>query len=162
MDWSISPLRLEDTEALLQLHWRVATISGGIIRSAAEIDLSYMTKTVVATVEKGLGFCVRSVEDPALIFGAIHAYRSGPQAFRHILADLTIVVDPEWQGRGLGRLLFSSFMESVQNSLPDILRVELFVRENHKKAIRLYESFGFVQEGVQRHKIYNQEGKLEL
>lgn len=49
--------------------------------------------------------------------------------FNHVLSDLTIAVDPEYQGRGLGNRLFQTLLDHVTEERKDILRVEL-IAEN--------------------------------
>jgi ribosomal-protein-alanine N-acetyltransferase len=57
----------------------------------------------------------------------------------------TIGVDPEYQGRGIGRRLVSQILELASGSV-----VFLEVRTDNVPAIRLYESFGFVNIGLRR------------
>ncbi|MOA16500.1 Spermidine N(1)-acetyltransferase [compost metagenome] len=56
-------------------------------------------------------------------------------------------MDPEWQGKGVGRHLFSALIEDVEENHSNILRIELFARESNDKAIRFYEKLGFTIEG---------------
>ena len=57
----------------------------------------------------------------------------------------TIGVDPAYQGRGIGRRLVSEMLELASGSV-----VFLEVRTDNVPAIRLYESFGFVNVGLRR------------
>jgi ribosomal-protein-alanine N-acetyltransferase len=57
----------------------------------------------------------------------------------------TIGVDPEYQGRGIGRRLVSQILELASGSV-----VFLEVRTDNVPAISLYESFGFVNVGLRR------------
>jgi ribosomal-protein-alanine N-acetyltransferase len=57
----------------------------------------------------------------------------------------TIGVDPDYQGRGIGRRLVSQILELASGSV-----VFLEVRTDNVPAIRLYESFGFVNVGLRR------------
>jgi len=67
--------------------------------------------------------------------------------FQHVLWDLTIAVDPDAQGRGLGHGLFVELIADAATLTPKIERIELVVREGLTHAIRLYERVGFRQEG---------------
>lgn len=57
----------------------------------------------------------------------------------------TIGVDPEYQGRGIGRRLVREILELASGSV-----VFLEVRTDNVPAISLYESFGFVNVGLRR------------
>ena len=149
---------VSDQEAVLKLYQKVAREPGGLARLEPEVDADYIAGFLAAGVERGLGLV--ALLDDALV-GEIHAYAPGLFCFAHVLSDLTIAVDPDAQGAGVGRRLFSEFMQTVAEELQDIQRVELIARESNQRAIRFYESLGFEQEGVFRDRIRNLDGSLE-
>ena len=57
----------------------------------------------------------------------------------------TIGVDPAYQGQGIGRRLVSELLELASGGV-----VYLEVRTDNEPAIKLYESFGFVNVGLRR------------
>ncbi len=67
---------------------------------------------------------------------------------RHAMA-LGINVGIAWQGRGVGTLLMQSLCDYADNWL-GLLRIELDVYADNRRAQALYERFGFVREGVHR------------
>ena len=79
--------------------------------------------------------------------GEIHCYKAGIACFDHLLGDLTIAVDPDYQGQGVGKALFMAVLTEVQENRKDILRIELLTGEANKRAIAFYQSLGFVIEG---------------
>jgi putative acetyltransferase len=64
---------------------------------------------------------------------------------------LGIGIAQEWQGRGVGRLLIARLLDWADN-WAGVLRVELTVHADNDRAIALYRSLGFVEEG--RHRAY--------
>ena len=64
---------------------------------------------------------------------------------------LNICIDPQSQGRGLGRELLLKVLESVE--LHDVKCIFLEVRPSNRCAIQLYESVGFNEVGI-RQKYY--------
>lgn len=73
---------------------------------------------------------------------------------RHVRM-LGIGLAPEWQGRGLGRRMITRLLDWADN-WAGVLRVELHVHADNPRAIALYRSLGFVEEG--RHVAYALKG----
>ncbi|MEJ6000195.1 GNAT family N-acetyltransferase [Paucibacter soli] len=64
---------------------------------------------------------------------------------RHVMA-LGIAVARDAQGQGVGSAILQALLDFADN-WGQVLRVELTVYADNARAIRLYERFGFVQEG---------------
>ena len=64
---------------------------------------------------------------------------------------LGIGILPDWQGRGVGRRLMARLLDWADN-WGHVLRVELMVHADNERAMALYRSLGFVEEG--RHRAY--------
>ena len=60
---------------------------------------------------------------------------------------LVFAVDPDTQGRGVGRALLGSLQRSM--SLEEVRQVELEVRADNRRAIDFYERHGFQVAGLQ-------------
>ena len=88
-------------------------------------------------------------EAEGVVVGAagLHPIGLSPRK-RHSMA-LGIHVDADWQGRGIGKLLMQSLCDYADNWL-GLLRIELDVYADNRRAQALYERFGFVREGVRR------------
>jgi RimJ/RimL family protein N-acetyltransferase len=56
---------------------------------------------------------------------------------------------PAHRGRGLGRQLLSACLDKAMSN--GITRVELEVRADNERAIKLYERMGFSREALKRH-----------
>lgn len=68
-------------------------------------------------------------------------------------ATLGITVAKEWRGQGVGRRLIEHAIDWARRSNV-ITRIELHVFARNVGAIHLYESCGFVHEGVRRHAVH--------
>jgi ribosomal protein S18 acetylase RimI-like enzyme len=91
----------------------------------------------------------------------MHAYKPGIQVFNHLFSDLTIAVHPEFQGRKVGRTLFTIFLEEIARNRTDIGKVELLTREGNLRAIKFYQSLGFKIEGRLEMRVKTPAGNYE-
>ena len=85
------------------------------------------------------------------IVGAAGLHPAGNSLRRAHVRALGIGIAAEWQGRGVGRRLISRLLDWADN-WAGVLRVELTVHADNERAIALYRSMGFVEEG--RHRGY--------
>ena len=72
---------------------------------------------------------------------------TNPNPRRAHAAMLGIVVQGNWQGRGIGSALLKEAISLADNWL-HLLRLELTVFTDNLPAIRLYQKFGFLIEGT--------------
>ena len=150
---------IKDLDAVFKLYKKVSLVPGGIVRLEHEISEDYISNFLKNTLDRGLGYVVE--DDRQNLIAEIHAYSPNLFCFSHLLSELTIVVDSAQQTRGVGRMLFEKFIQSVELDKPEITRVELIARESNIKAIHLYESLGFTIEGKLRARIKNLDGSFE-
>ena len=151
--------KMSDAADVVALYKRVAQTPGGLARLEAEVDEEYVTGFLSRSLKDGLSIVAES-EDHVIV-GEIHAYTNGLFCFSHVLSELTIAVDPNTQGQGVGRKLFEELMAIVEDQRPEILRVELIARESNTRAISFYKTLGFVQEGEFSRRIKNLDGSFE-
>lgn len=85
------------------------------------------------------------------IVGMANLHVQQPSLRRSHVRGLGIAVSPEWQGRGVGRRLMARLLDWADN-WGAVLRVELWVHVDNERAIALYRSLGFQEEG--RHRAY--------
>lgn len=155
----VRPGVAEDIVGIFKLYKRVAAIPGGLARLEGEIDQAYVSSFVTRSLARGI---VQVAEDAdGRVVGEIHAYSPKLYCFSHVLSELTMAVDPDAQGRGIGRLLFQSMLDRVVDERRDVTRVELIARESNTKALRFYRSLGFTREGRLVGRIRNIDGTLE-
>lgn len=141
MSSGLRPLHMRDAPASLALMRRA---EGGLGRLPNEMDLAWMKEALSNALAGGLAI---GAWEGTQLLGLIKASRMPSVQFQHVLWDLTVAVDPEAQGRGIGQNLFVELLASAATLTPRIERVELVVREGLTHAIRLYERVGFRREG---------------
>ncbi|MBI3519861.1 MAG: GNAT family N-acetyltransferase [Bacteroidetes bacterium] len=151
----------EDEENIYQLYKQVAAQSVGLARQEDEITREYISTQLQKSIQNGISLVIENPENVNELVAEIHCSKPEPRVFRHIFSDLTIAVHPQFQGKGLGRLLFTTFLKCIEENRPDILRVELITRESNSKAITFYKSIGFKVEGKLEQRINNTNNNLE-
>lgn len=151
----------QDLPKIVQLYKAVARIEGGIARVEEEVTEEYVSNFLTKSFESGLIIVCEHPDDPNQLVGEVHAYRPGLKVFNHVLSDLTIAVHPDFQGKKIGRTLFTIFLEEIGQNRPDIGRVELITREGNARAIALYQSLGFRIEGRLEMRIKTPDGMYE-
>jgi ribosomal protein S18 acetylase RimI-like enzyme len=150
----------EDIPHIRSLYQAVASHVGGLAREADEITMAYVTNNVIKSLKTGIILVAQHPEE-SMIIGEIHACSLEPRVFSHVLSELTIAVHPQFQGIGLGRMLFQTLLQEVENIRTDILRVELIARESNTKAIHFYQQLGFQVEGKLSRRINSGNGSFE-
>lgn len=151
---------ISDFSEIKTLYQTVAKTIGGIARTEEEITDAYVKRNIENALAKGISFVVEDTEASILI-GEIHCYKLEPKVFNHVLSELTIVVHPNYQGKGIGKMLFTELFNLIKTKKPEIIRIELIARESNKKAISFYESIGFKKEGRLEKRISNTDGTFE-
>ncbi|QHT70266.1 GNAT family N-acetyltransferase [Rhodocytophaga rosea] len=151
---------IEDIPQIHSLYREVASNVGGLAREADEITMEYVANNVMKSLKTGIILIAQHPQE-ITIMGEIHSYALEPRVFSHVLSELTIAVHPQFQGMGLGRMLFQHLLQEVENTRNDILRVELIARESNTKAIHFYQQLGFQIEGKLNRRINSRNGSYE-
>jgi GNAT superfamily N-acetyltransferase len=143
MKISIRAAGSQDHAALKALYKCVAAEPGGLARKPEDVTDSFLASLLGLAFPSGL---LLLLEDEQRVIGAIHA--SCPEATykRHVMNQLTVLVQPDRQGLGLGAKLFSAFLEEVRTKFTAVLRVELAARASNEGALNLYRRLGFQPE----------------
>lgn len=152
---------LTDVDAITALYRSVAAIEGGIARLEDEITKDYVLSFVSRSIQSGLIIVGEHPDDPTKLIAEVHACRNNVKVFSHVLGDLTLVVHPDFQGRKIGRTIFTIFLNEIAQNHPDVGKVELITRESNAAAIGLYQSLGFRFEGRLEMRIKTTDGHYE-
>ena len=160
MKYSLRLASLNDCAEIRSLYERVASIEGGLARKKNEITEEYITHFIQRSADSGVIVVATDISNDEII-GEIHCYNSTIDVFKHVLGELTIAVDPQYQGKGIGRLLFTKLLDIIKQEKLEIERVELIARESNVKAIKFYESLGFKIEGRFEKRIRSVSGIYE-
>ncbi len=155
--YTIRKMVVDDSEALKKLYQRVASRVGGLARTYDEITDAYIMQLLVRSINNG--FALVAEYDGTLI-GSIIKYKLEPKVFSHVLTEGSILVDPDFQAKGIGSMLIKTLLHEIEEHHPEILRVEIIARESNP-AIKLYERIGFKKEGRFEGRIKGVDGKLE-
>lgn len=158
--FQIRSLKANDKEKLFTLYKNVASQNGGISRSVSEIDKNYINSIIKSSLNNGVSF-VMDNEDKSEIISEIHCQHIGPAQFSHVLTNVTILVHQDYQGKGLGKQIFTFLLNYLEQKRPDILRLELFTRDSNTKAIEFYEKLGFKIEGKFENRVLLSDNKFE-
>jgi RimJ/RimL family protein N-acetyltransferase len=151
---------LKDTAKIYHLYKQVAKNEFGIARMEDEINEQYIQSIIHAAQSEGV-MLVGVDEGSQSLIAEIHASKYGLKIFDHILTHLTIIVHPDYQGKGLGKKILQAFLHEVETNHAGIRRVELESRSSNQRSIGLYKQLGFVQEGTMKDKTRNKDGSFE-
>ncbi len=171
-DGRVVTLRLAtvaDAEALIALERVVVRARAGVVKIEDEVapDAAAFVRRAgpsLVGAENADGRSFRLVaEARGTLVGDVVLSRMPFRMLRHV-ALLGLGVRPDAQGVGLGRALMASALGHAR-ALRDadgarITRVELYVRADNTRARALYESLGFVTEGVRRAFVRDDDGTL--
>lgn len=146
-----------DREQIAKLYHSVAGSVKGISRRPHEITETYIY-SLLNRKESQIVFLV-AVNDKNSIIGCVHGTKNGLEMYDHILSDLTIIVDPEYQKQGIGRQLGHAFLKYVAENRPDVKRVEMEILKDILPIVDL-EKVGFVKEGEIIGRIRNEDGSF--
>ncbi|HBS29022.1 MAG TPA: GNAT family N-acetyltransferase [Phycisphaerales bacterium] len=159
---TIRPMRARDAAAKRDYLGALIEARAGLIRTPEEFQdstaavLKRFRQTMRSGGNNGPALQLLAERDQAVL-GDIMIRRYDLRRLRHI-GHIGIGVHPRAQGVGLGRALMQAGIDWAR-STGDIRRLDLAVLETNTRAIALYESLGFVREGLRRGYVRDEDGR---
>lgn len=129
-----------------------ALIGGeGVVAGTLQMpDMAVASRVeLLQKIEPGTCRLVGEFEGRIVASAGLHL--AGASMRRSHVRSLGIGIAEEWQGKGLGRLLIQRLFDWADN-WANVLRIELVVHADNDRAMALYRSMGFIDEG--RHRAY--------
>ncbi|MEK7356728.1 MAG: N-acetyltransferase [Bdellovibrionota bacterium] len=141
---TIRSARPEDAPILAAAEREIAKIPGRLASRPEELkDESFFEKVeALSKLDTGL-YVVIEVDGKVVGHALLEPHKLASTA--HVVS-LTIAIHEGAQGQGLGRKLMEYLIAWARGN-QKIEKFELQVRSSNARAIKLYESFGFVEEG---------------
>ncbi len=148
----LRPLDLRDAPAVFALNRAIVADGRGVVLDDDELSLERTEAQLQRHLDAGpealtLGALRAGPDGAPALLGTVDVHRHPLRRLRHG-AVLTIGVHPAAQGQGLGRRLMQAALGWAD--AVGLERVELFVLADNARAISLYTSLGFVEEGRRR------------
>jgi RimJ/RimL family protein N-acetyltransferase len=142
-----------DAPVLCNAERETARTPGLLISHPHELTYESFADKIDALTRDGL-YVVAERNERVVGHALLEPFRL--EALAHV-ASLTIVVHPGNLGQGVGRGLMTALLGWAR-AQPTLLKIELRVRETNCRARRLYEKFGFVEEGRLQQRILLADG----
>ncbi len=148
LDFTIRPIKIEDAPYINEMRR---------MDGVRENTLGIISERLIKSEDfiKGLSenehMLVAEVEENGMkkVVGVIGLHVSRNPRLRHS-ADIGIMVNTDYQGKGIGTALFKKIIDIADNWLM-LVRLELTVFVDNYKALKLYQSLGFQIEGTKKY-----------
>ncbi|MCA9262752.1 MAG: GNAT family N-acetyltransferase [Planctomycetales bacterium] len=144
----------DDAETLAQAEYDTSASQEGLLAAKPhEIPVDAFRSKIKHLRVHGLYIVM---ETQGQLVGHLILEPLGLSAISHV-SQLTVVVHPGHTGNGFGKALLKYAIHWARTSAA-VEKIELRVRSTNVRAIGLYESLGFVREGVLKRRIKMQQG----
>ena len=141
---TIRNARPEDASILAEAEREIAKTPGRLASRPEELKDESFKEKIIALSNNDSGLYLIIEENGAIVGHAL--LDPHKLATTSHVVSLTIAIHEGHQGKGLGKILMKCLIEWT-TSHPKIEKFELQVRSSNTRAIKLYESMGFVEEG---------------
>jgi RimJ/RimL family protein N-acetyltransferase len=136
-----------DAQQLVELAQRIGSEHGDYLLTTETWRGVAEERRYIKSVRRDADAALYVVDDDDRIVGRLSLARDPHPASRHV-GDLGLMVAAEYRRRGIGRALLDQAIDWAR--VAGIRKLELHVFPWNEPAIALYESYGFVREGLRR------------
>lgn len=150
LDFSIIKLKQEDWKEYKELRLRALKSEPQAFLVSYNEELSSPDekwRQRLQEAEKGKSWVLFAKDTGGRLMGMIGGYRSEDNIKNHSAEIWGAYIDKENRGKGIGRFLMSELIKEFEQN-PDIRTIILEVNKEQVPAIKLYESFGFKEIGI--------------
>jgi ribosomal protein S18 acetylase RimI-like enzyme len=151
---SVRQARVADASTLCAAEREISKTPGLLVSQPDEL-LPQAFESLISALADESG-CYVVAETEGRIVGHAVLRPMDLRAVAHVFR-LTIVVHQGCSGRGIGTAIMNE-LTSWARRKPEVQKVELIVRSTNGRARRLYEKFGFIEEGRFRNRIRLSDG----
>ena len=151
-DFAVRPLRRDELDEWYDLFEAVAAERRWIATEPPIPGDQYRERTLRSFDDPHCLFVVAADADDRII-GELSAFGRADRP-----AEIGMAVAKNWRGRGVGTALMQACVNWAREQ--KIHKLALQVWPHNDAALRLYENFGFVREGVLRKHYRRQSGEL--
>ncbi|MBI2389407.1 MAG: GNAT family N-acetyltransferase [Deltaproteobacteria bacterium] len=151
-----------DAHAIARILKEVSDL--GLVARADEVDPAAVSRQIeVARAAANSLVIVAAVPDRAVpdheddkVIGLL-TLEGAPLLRLHDVARLNMAVTPAFHSQGIGRELVE-YATHCADASGQIRKIELLIRANNDRALRLFEGLGFVEEGRLRARLRRDDG----
>ncbi|HZO61704.1 MAG TPA: GNAT family N-acetyltransferase [Gaiellaceae bacterium] len=154
----VRPARPADAAVLVALAEAVGSEPEGWLISESRWRSVSDERRYLKAVRRHPDAAVFVAESEEGIVGRLSIARDPHPASRHV-ADLGLMVAASARRRGVGSALLDQAIAWARTA--GVRKLELHVFPHNQPAIRLYEAFGFVQEGYRRQHYRRESGYVD-
>lgn len=154
----VRPATPADSAALVELAREVASEPEGWLITRQNWRAVAEERRYLRALRRHQDAAVFVAEAPEGIVGRLSIARDPHPASRHV-ADLGLMVAASHRRRGIGWALLEQAVQWARKS--GVRKIELHVFPHNEPAIRLYERFGFAQEGFRRAHYRREDGFVD-
>lgn len=135
----INTLYSIDVESF-EIPWSIGTIASSVVSS------NFIYLLVDESIDCNTVDCNSNKESN---ISKIIGYSILSKIFEIVNVD-TIAVSPKYQGQKLGKFLLTKSIENLKMHDNSVESIQLEVRESNLRAINLYKSLGFTEDGIRK------------
>lgn len=131
----------------------------GLVARADEVDPAAVSRQIEAARAAANSLVIVAAvpdHDDDRVIGLL-TLEGAPLLRLHDVARLNMAVSPAFHGQGIGRELVEHAMRCADAS-GQIRKIELLIRANNERALRLFERLGFTEEGRLRARLRLDDG----